>query len=220
MSIQRIIHLIEISGITAKELTERASLSHSAITEWKKGKAKPSAEALVKIAKYFEVPIEYLLKMGVFENWEEFQNEEALDAVSIAFCKDFEGKCLSTGENMIGLRYRAIFNGELERIRFFSWAVKSVKIESGYRDWEEILVANIEYTDVFKMMISNEDHVGEMKRTTYPELLMDSTKRRKILYDHLEEDERQLLELYWTLSDVQKGEVFKTINSFNHRPYA
>ena len=221
MPIDRILHLIELTGINAKDLTEKASLSKSAITEWKKGKAKPSAEALVKISKYFEIPIEYLLGMGVFENWEEFQSEEALDAISNAFCADFEGQYISTGENMIGLRYRAIFNGELERIRFFSWAVKSVKIEPGYRDWEAILVANIEYTDVFRMMISEEDHAGGLRRFSSSDLATDFIERMKESpYDHLEEDEKRLLDLYRTLSDVQKGTIFKTMNSFSYRPYA
>ena len=220
MSIQRILHLINLTGITAKELTEKTSLSPNAITEWKKGKAKPSAEALVKVSKYFEVPIEYLLGMGVFENWEEFQSEEALDAISNAFCIDFEGKLLLTGENMIGLRYRAIFNGELERIRFFSWAVKSVRIELGDNDGEEILVAQVEYSDVFKMMASKEKPPAEMKRMTGPELAADFIQRMKEgPYARLDEDEKRLLDLYRTLSDVQKGEVFKIITSFDYRSY-
>lgn len=221
MPIQRIIHLIELFGITAKTLMEETSLSNSAISEWKKGKAKPSAEALVKISKYFEVPIEYLLGMGVFENWEEFQSEEALDAISNAFDADFDGKYLSTGNSIIGLRYRAIFNGELERIRFFSWAVKSVKIEPRYRDWEEILVANVEYTDVFRMMISREDHIGGLQTITASERVEDFMKRMKEgPYAHLDEDEKRLLDLYRTLSDIQKGEIFKAMTSFGYRPYA
>lgn len=221
MPIQRIIHLIELFDITAKTLMEATSLSNSAISEWKKGKAKPSAEALVKISKYFEVPIEYLLGMGVFENWEEFQSEEALDAISNAFDTDFEGAYLSTGESVIGLRYRAIFNGELERIRFFSWAVKSVKIEPGYRDWEEILVANVEYTDVFRMMISKEGRNDGLKTYTASERIEDFKQRMKEgPYARLEEDEKRLLDLYRTLSGVQKGEVFKIITSFGYRPYA
>lgn len=223
MPIQRILHLIDLAGITAKELTEKAALSHSAITEWKKGKAKPSAEALVKISKYFEVPIEYLLKMGVFENWEEFQSEDALDAISIAFCSDFDGKLLLTGENMIGLRYRAIFNGELERIRFFSWAVTSVKIVPGYKDEEEVLVAQIEYSDIFKMMASKENppRPTQMQCFTAKEQVADFMQRMtESPYDRLEDDEKKLLDLFRTLSDNQKGEVFTKITSFKYRPYA
>lgn len=215
MPIQRILHLIDLTGITAKELTEKAALSHSAITEWKKGKAKPSAEALVKVSKYFEVPIEYLLKMGVFENWEEFQSKEALNAISIAFCSDFDRKLLLTGENMVGLRYRAIFNGELERIRFFSWAVISVKIESEHKHGEEALVAQVEYSDIFKMMASKEQPPAKIQRMTAEERASDFMQRmREGPYYRLEDDEKKLLDLYRTLSDVQKGEIFKAITDF------
>lgn len=47
--------------ITAKQLTSSVGLSASAITEWKKGKAKPSAAALQKIAAYLDCSVDYLL---------------------------------------------------------------------------------------------------------------------------------------------------------------
>jgi transcriptional regulator with XRE-family HTH domain len=54
--------LMKAEGITAKKLTENVGLSSSAISEWKKGKAKPSYEAIVKIAQYFNVSTDYLLR--------------------------------------------------------------------------------------------------------------------------------------------------------------
>ena len=41
MSIQRILHLIDLANITAKALTQETGLSHSAISEWKKEKQNP-----------------------------------------------------------------------------------------------------------------------------------------------------------------------------------
>lgn len=59
--IQRIIELMEQHGLTAKQFTKEAGLNASAITEWKKGKSKPSAKSLQKIADYFHVTTDYLL---------------------------------------------------------------------------------------------------------------------------------------------------------------
>lgn len=60
-STEKILFLMESGNVTAKELTQAVGLSSSAISEWKKGKAKPSAEAIVKIASFFDVSTDYLL---------------------------------------------------------------------------------------------------------------------------------------------------------------
>ena len=59
--IEKIICLMEQNKISANKLTTELHLPNSAITEWKKGKAKPSVDALIKIANYFNVSIDYLL---------------------------------------------------------------------------------------------------------------------------------------------------------------
>lgn len=48
-------------GITAKQLTNDLEISNSAITDWKKGKAKPSTDAIIKLATYFNVSTDYIL---------------------------------------------------------------------------------------------------------------------------------------------------------------
>ena len=59
--IDRILKLTEERHISNRKLTMDLGLSNSAISEWKKGKAKPSLEAVVKIARYFGVTTDYLL---------------------------------------------------------------------------------------------------------------------------------------------------------------
>lgn len=59
--INRILSLMNDSSITAKQLTTELELSNSSITDWKKGKAKPSTDAIVKIADFFNVSTDYLL---------------------------------------------------------------------------------------------------------------------------------------------------------------
>lgn len=60
--VERILQLIQQRNITAHKLTKDLGLSNSAITDWKKGKAKPSYGAIVKIAEYFNVSTDYLLR--------------------------------------------------------------------------------------------------------------------------------------------------------------
>jgi len=54
--------LIEKKGINAAKLAEDLGLARGSITEWKKGKAKPSTDAVIKIAEYFSVSTDWILK--------------------------------------------------------------------------------------------------------------------------------------------------------------
>ena len=59
-AVQRILDLMDKHNINAAQLQRNAKLSPSLITQWKKGLFKPSYGALVKIANYFNVSVEYL----------------------------------------------------------------------------------------------------------------------------------------------------------------
>ena len=48
-------------GISGNQLQIACGLNNSALTKWKKGTSQPSADALKKIADYFEVSVDYLL---------------------------------------------------------------------------------------------------------------------------------------------------------------
>jgi transcriptional regulator with XRE-family HTH domain len=60
-SVKRIKKLLEENGITAKKMLIELGLSTNAVSEWNKGKAKPSFGAIVKISEYFNVSTDYLL---------------------------------------------------------------------------------------------------------------------------------------------------------------
>lgn len=60
VSVERIISLLSERKITAARMTSDLELSNSAVTEWKKGKAKPTSEAIIKIAKYFNVSTDFI----------------------------------------------------------------------------------------------------------------------------------------------------------------
>jgi len=59
--VERILSLMKDNEVNGLKLTSDLGLSSSAVTEWKKGKMKPSADAIIKIANYFGVSIDYLL---------------------------------------------------------------------------------------------------------------------------------------------------------------
>ena len=59
--VEKILKLMEKDDIIAKNLTKQIGISASSITEWSKGKSKPGTEAIIKIARYFNVSTDYLL---------------------------------------------------------------------------------------------------------------------------------------------------------------
>lgn len=59
--VERIKKLIASTGTSTSKVLQEINLPGSAITEWSKGKAKPSLDALIKIADYFNVSVDYLL---------------------------------------------------------------------------------------------------------------------------------------------------------------
>ena len=59
--IEKILELMKLKGVNAKELTSKTGLYSSAVTDWKKGKSKPNTEAIIKMATYFGVSTDYLL---------------------------------------------------------------------------------------------------------------------------------------------------------------
>ena len=59
-TLERILSLINQNNLNAAQFLREAKLNSSSINDWKKGKANPSYGALVKIANYFNVSVEYL----------------------------------------------------------------------------------------------------------------------------------------------------------------
>jgi len=60
--VEKIVDLIEERGITAYRLASDLGFNSGKITQWKQGLQKPSVDAVVKIADYFGVTTDYLLK--------------------------------------------------------------------------------------------------------------------------------------------------------------
>lgn len=59
--VERIEELIKRSGKSANAVLTECKLSHNSITAWKGGKAKPSLDAIVKLADYFNVTVDFIV---------------------------------------------------------------------------------------------------------------------------------------------------------------
>lgn len=71
--LDRVKELIAQSNMTAKQLTVELGISNSSFTDWGKGKGSPSLDTVTKIADYFHVSIDYLVR------GEEFSEPKRLD---------------------------------------------------------------------------------------------------------------------------------------------
>lgn len=62
--IDRILTLQEERQLTNKEIEIGAGLANASVSQWKKGKGKPSLENIIKVATYFQVTTDYLLGLS------------------------------------------------------------------------------------------------------------------------------------------------------------
>jgi toxin-antitoxin system, antitoxin component, xre family (fragment) len=58
---EKIEKLLKKHGITAYALSKDTGISTAAMTDYKKGRSKPSVDTLKKIADYFGVTVDYFL---------------------------------------------------------------------------------------------------------------------------------------------------------------
>lgn len=71
---KRVLTLIEEKEMQDKQLVLALGLANGAVTDWKKGRSKPSTDAIIKIADYFDVTTDYLL--GRIEDRELFAEND------------------------------------------------------------------------------------------------------------------------------------------------
>ena len=56
--------------MTQLQMAKILDTSKSNISKYEAGSVEPNLETLAKISRYFDVPVDYLLRIGVFENWD------------------------------------------------------------------------------------------------------------------------------------------------------
>jgi len=74
-TIEKIVELIKERGLQQKEFARDLGLPENIVSEWKNGRLKPSIEHIAKIADYFGVTTDYLLK-NEEENKNNLKREE------------------------------------------------------------------------------------------------------------------------------------------------
>ena len=70
--------LMADNGISAHKLEVTLGFSNSTISTWKSGKFRPSLDALIKIADYFNVSLDYLVGRSVSEDETLSEERQAL----------------------------------------------------------------------------------------------------------------------------------------------
>lgn len=65
ITLQRILELLNRSGLDQKQFTQALGISSSAVSEWKKGKTKSYNKYIYQIAELFNVSAEYLLNKEI-----------------------------------------------------------------------------------------------------------------------------------------------------------
>lgn len=58
------------AGLTQDSLAKMLSVTRTQISDLENGKTTTNLERLTQLADYFKVPTDYLLGIGIFENWE------------------------------------------------------------------------------------------------------------------------------------------------------
>jgi len=61
MLTENIFYLLKANNVSQYQLAKTIGVSAGNVTDWKSGKAKPSSEAIINIARFFNVSTDYLL---------------------------------------------------------------------------------------------------------------------------------------------------------------
>lgn len=76
---QRIKELRESAHLTQQELAKKISISRSTLAGYESENKQPSFQVLAQIAAVFKVPTDYILGVGIFEDWDLLlQNKDSI----------------------------------------------------------------------------------------------------------------------------------------------
>ena len=81
---ERLKELRKQAHLTQVELAKRLGIGQSSYADWERGKKKPTQENLIKIAQFFDVPLDYLV--GNTES-----KEAELDNIELLFRMNSKG---------------------------------------------------------------------------------------------------------------------------------
>lgn len=79
--IKRILELIDGSGMSDSAMCKELCIGNGIIGKWRKGLQKPSTEAIIKIAQYFQVSTDFILLGKSFNKTISFDDQIWLDLI-------------------------------------------------------------------------------------------------------------------------------------------
>lgn len=101
--------LMDQHGINARQISNELGLSNSAFSEWKKGKGKPSLDAMVKFSEYFNISLDYLVLGKEFEEkplpFFNSEDDELLEKFH-SLTPDLRGRLLAYADGMLAAMSR------------------------------------------------------------------------------------------------------------------
>lgn len=77
--------LLKEKGLKAADVTRATGIKSPVFSEWKKGKSKPNAEKLIKIANFLGVSVEYLMTGNDRNEEKYYLNEETASMAQTLF---------------------------------------------------------------------------------------------------------------------------------------
>lgn len=89
IELKNILYLMKNNAVNQNQLANLGIINHTAITDWKKGKAKPSLKSLKALAEYFNVPVSYFYidhdieQNTPIENKTQLTNNDTSDLINI-----------------------------------------------------------------------------------------------------------------------------------------
>ena len=63
-------NLREKRGLLQKDVAANLGIDRTTYVKYERGQSEPNFETLKKLASYFDVPVEFILEIGIFKNWD------------------------------------------------------------------------------------------------------------------------------------------------------
>lgn len=106
--------LCKKNGVTPAEVSRQTGIATSTLTNWKQGKYTPKTDKLEKIANYFCVSVEYLMKGEDATNY--YLNDEARELAQFLF-ENPEYKVLFDATRKVKKQDIELIREMIERVR-------------------------------------------------------------------------------------------------------
>ena len=101
-ALQRIIQLINENNEVPAQVLKKIGLSSGAISDWKKGKGKPSTDAIIKFAEYYHVTTDYLLLGKISdEETEASIVQKQLNTIFVQLDEGGQRECLGFAKGLL-----------------------------------------------------------------------------------------------------------------------